>query len=221
MEFRELQKIGKLLKRLYYSVRSDPAALLETRQLLLGIIVCFVIFYGMSAFFLEPKEKVLTQKKAELVETKDLAPDQISTAIATRIYQLEKQKQILDEKINTLKVKEAFLTEHWNSLGDPEQFVNTIFTLNSAAPVSLEKNLEQMARIQTRSRNNFELHPVTLMGEANFFDLYAYLQYIEKKSEVGAINNLDISGMPVSELQQNGNVHFSIVVSRLTLKRTT
>lgn len=216
----DIARITKEAKRLFFVLRNDKEAQIQSRTLVLGIFVCFALYYGISTLFIEPSQKSLSQKKAQRTELKGTSTAQLNAAMAVALKNLEQQKNNLETKIRTLQLKEKILREHWNLVGDEERFSKVIFTLLPSAPISIEKNLDQVTLVDRRSKNAFDMHPMTLVGDAYFSDFFKYLQYIESRPEIGTISNISIESMPTKSYAQKSKVHFSLMVSRLSLKES-
>ena len=216
----DIKKIIKEIKRLFFVLRNDKEAQIQSRTLVLGVFVCFALYYGISTLFIEPGQKNLSKKMARLTEMKGSSTAQLNTAMAIALKNLEQQKNKLEEKITTLQFKEKLLLEHWDMVGDEEQFSKIIFTLLPSAPMNIEKNLDQVTLIDRRSKDAFDMHPMTIVGDAYFPDFFNYLQYMESRPEIGAINNMTIEIKPTKKYYQEAKVHFSLMVSRLSLKES-
>ena len=93
--------------------------------------------------------------------------------------------------------------------------------MSSSAPVSISENLNQMTLGQPRAVKEFVLHPTTLKGEGDFHDFLAYLQYLESRPEAGEISNLILEGLPENTINKLVKIRFSIIVSRIKLKKQT
>lgn len=216
----DITRIIKEAKNLFFVLRNDKEAQIQGRTLVLGIFVCLALYYGIFTLFIEPGQKNLSKKMTQLTEMKGSSTAQLNTAMAVALKNLEQQKNKLKEKINTLQFKEKLLLEHWDMVGDEEQFSKIIFTLLPSAPMNIEKNLDQVTLIDRRSKDAFDMHPMTIVGDAYFPDLFNYLQYMESRPEIGAINNMTIEIKPTKKYYQEAKVHFSLMVSRLSLKET-
>ena len=214
----DITRIIKEIKRVFFVLRNDKEAQIQSRTLVLGIFVCFALYYGISTLFIEPSQKSLAKKMAQRTELKGTSTTQLNAAMAIAISTLEKHKNELEKKITTLQFKEKLLREHWNMVGDEERFSKIIFTLLPSAPMSIEKNLDQVTLVDRRSKDVFDMHPMTLVGEAYFSDLFNYLQYMESRPEIGAISNITIESMPSKKYNRKAKVRFSLMVSRLSLK---
>jgi hypothetical protein len=220
IKFPDIARIIKEVKRLFFVLRNDKEAQLQSRTLVLGIFVCFALYYGISTLFIEPGQKNLSKKMTERTEMKGGSPAQLNAAMAVAITNLEQQKNTLEEKITTLQFKEKLLREHWDMVGDEERFSKIIFTLLPSAPMSIEKNLDQVTLVDRRSKDAFDMHPMTLVGDAYFSALFDYLQYMESRPEIGTISNITIESKPTTKYDQEAKVHFSLMVSRLSLKES-
>ncbi|MBU0728441.1 MAG: hypothetical protein KKE17_15265 [Proteobacteria bacterium] len=206
------------IKKLIYLVRNDARFRVELRQITLGIIVCFTLFYGGTSLLLDPLKIKVEQKIAQKNETIQRAPAALDSGFSSQFLMLSKSKKTLEEKINILKLQKDYIRENWEKIGDTRRFSDIIFTLLPSAPVHLEGKLNQMELSNPVSEAGFEFQPVILTGSGDFRDIYTYLQYIEQQPEIGDINNINLESMPVSDKYDQAKVSFSITVSRITLK---
>ena len=214
----DITKITKEIKKLFFVLRNDKEAQIQTRTLVLGIIVCFALNYSVSTLFIGPLQKNLKKKTSQRNELKASTPEQLNAAMSVAIMKLEKEKRELEEKIATLKFKEKILLEHWGTISNEERFTKVILTLLPNAPINIEKELEQVTLVDSRSQDTFEMYPMSLKGDAAFPDLFNYLQYIESRPEIGAINNLTIERIPTKRYDRKAKVRFNVMVSRLGLR---
>lgn len=211
-----LPQVGNALKRWYFLIKNDAETLAELRRLGLGLLVCLSLFYAATSLLLVPKEKELEQKKAVKLEQQSTTPAQVDQVLASRQAQLRKEKLLLEEQNGILVLKKRFLEEQWRMWGDAERFTKVIFTLLPSAPLNIEKSLKQMSQLEKRSQQGFTIHSVNLTGDVAFHDLFAYLQYIESQAEVSIIENLTIERLPVAGYEKPADVHFNVVVGRMT-----
>jgi hypothetical protein len=220
INIKSIQNLPKSLKRGYFALRSEPEAMEQFRLLMLGTITCLVILYGGISLFIEPKEKALAQKESQRESILAAVPSQYSKDMTPMLQQLIQKKTQLREQIGVLQLQKELLLRQWNLLGDATQFAEIIFTLQPLAGVSIGNNLDQMAVADTRSYDLYELYPVTLSGSADFKKLLDYLQYIERHSEVGLLDNLVMETLPHPDEATPATVHFSLMVGRINVKQT-
>ena len=217
-----LQRLKNLfipkVKQGYFLLRNDPEALIQARQFFLVFLVCIMVLWAGSTLFIEPKEKLLQQKILQLRELAGSVPDEMNRMMAAREKQLTAENQNLAKKIDILSLKRTLLHENWLTKGDSDRFNRIIFTLNPDAPVNIENSLVQVSLQEKRSKDGFMLYPMTIEGEGSFSLLFDYLQYLESQPEVGLITELTIERPPDAKHFQVAPVHFSLVVSRITLK---
>jgi len=217
-----LQRLKNLfiqkVKQGYFLLRNDPEALIQARQFFLVFLVCIMVLWAGFTLFIEPKEKLLQQKILQLRELACSAPDEMNRMMTTREKQLSRENRDLAEKIAVLHMKRSLLQENWLTKGDSDRFDRIIFTLNPDAPVNIETSLAQVSLQEKRSKDGFILYPTTIEGEGPFSQLFDYLQYLEAQPEVGLITELTIERPADAKPFQVAPVHFSLVVSRVTLK---
>ena len=186
----------KNLKSWYFLLRNDAETLVQVRTLAMGVIACLVLYYGGSSVIIEPKQKKLLKQQVHRQQIISTTSSQVPLNLAPVIKKLRARKLVLQRELAVLSNKEEFLKEQWSVLSDPERFNRIIFTMSSSAPVSISDDLDQMTLGETRSVEEFEIHPATLTGEGDFQDFLAYLQYLENRPEAGNIDNLTLEGLP-------------------------
>ena len=170
------------------------------------------------SIFIDPKEKKLKVFLAKGAEVTTVANKQQMAALGPKIVQLEHKKEITQENIAILKMRERFQREQWRSLGDPTRFNNIIFTRSPAAPINIDGKLLQMTLGKKRALETHEEQPVILSGKGQYHDVLAYLFYMENSPEIGSIDNLSMKGALEKELKNNNSVNFSMLVNRIILK---
>ncbi len=221
MALKKIPNFGKNIKKWYFNLRNDVEALSQFRLLVLGLLMCFVIYYGGITLFVKPKSAILEEKLIQKQRISESTPIQLTPQLTAALEQLRNTKTNLQEQIEILQMKIQYLKDHWSMLGDADRFTKIIFTLMPTAPVNIEKELVQMSRTETRSMMNYEVHPVTLAGNGRFHNFLSYLQYIETRPEVGVIDNLVVKSMPAEEKEYGqSDVFFSFMVGRINLKQS-
>ena len=70
----DISRIIKEIKRLYFVLRNDKEAQIQTRTLVLGILVCFALYYGIASLFIEPGQKIYGWHKDKKYEAR-VMPD--------------------------------------------------------------------------------------------------------------------------------------------------
>ncbi len=213
--------MGKKIKQWYFIAKNDPAAAAQVRVMLLGIIACFTIYYGANTLIIAPKNKALGIKQAQLAEVMANATALVPAGLAPAIEQLTRQKQDLNDRIATLKVKKRFLQEEWRLISDPDRFTNIIFTSFPTAPVNIKKNLKQMSLAKERTRDGFAIQPVNLAGIASFKDFLAYLQYLESRPEAGPVDELKLENLPITPGETRAKIRFNVLLSRIKFQEGT
>jgi len=78
--------------------------------------------------------------------------------------------------------------------------------------------LTQMNLGETRKLEMFEEQPVSLAGRGNYPDVLAYLRYLEKSPEIGALNSLELKSSREAGEDDSKLVYFSLQASRIVLK---
>ncbi|MDA8164694.1 MAG: hypothetical protein M0017_06660 [Desulfobacteraceae bacterium] len=211
-----MSKIGKNLKTWYFALRSDPDALVEIRQLALGILVCLALFYAGSTLLLAPRKAALAQKVARAGELRNSASGQASAALSTQKERLTKRQEQMEESLAILQLKKKYLRAHWEARGSNEQFSKVVFTLLPSAPIRIEQHLDKISQGEPQSAGGFTIQPVHLKGEAKFEDIFLYLQYLENSPEVSGIDGLVLEAAPPDAGE--GTVRFEMTVNRMFLE---
>ena len=212
-------KIIKVLRNIYYLIRNDSETRASLRTLVLGVVCCFFVAYGGKSVFLDPLQKALQKNLAEQAKF-DAPGDDVIMMLTGAINKFKRESEEIQKKIAVINLKENYLEQHWESLSDPERFIRIILTLLPEAPVNIQENVGEMRSVALQTLNGFELHPVTLSGDTDFRNIFAYLQYIEKCPEIGVIDKLEIKRLPIEKSELQAKIHFSLLVGRLNLRKT-
>lgn len=218
MNLLTLDQLTRYFRQFQFMLRNDKEVSSQFRTLLLGITTCLVVYYAGTSIILEPKEKRLRADLATKAEIATMGSGEQLAELAPRIAQLQQNKKVILGEIEILTLREKFQREQWRSLGDSTRFNNIIFTMNQAAPISIDGKLLQMTLGEKRSTEMFEQQGISLAGQAKYLDVLSYLQYMEKSPEIGSIDNLTINSVPGEALRDTDSVHFSMLISRITLK---
>ena len=205
------------VKRIYFVLRNDPEAMVQARQAFLGIIVCLALLWAGITVLIEPKAKLLRQESSQLQEITNSSPAKMLKIMAAREQNLIQESKIFKEKIELIKLKEKLLKENWQQRGDSDRFSRIIFSIFPTAPAAIDDTLKQMSLQPKRSSKGFHFYPVSLEGDASFFQVFDYLHYLEQQSEVGFINNLLIENIDRAGPDMKQLVHFSMIIGRITL----
>jgi hypothetical protein len=226
--------IGQRLKVLWGRVVHDPEALVELRQLFLGLVIVVMVCYAAQTVLIQPRQKNVQKKisqQKELVAT--LANGEIEAMIAKQLQQLMTEKKELTERIAQLRFQRQLYQEQFQGDNSKEQFSNVIFTLLPDSPVNIEGEFLQMNVMDVRSFDHFDVSPVNLQGDADYLEFLAYLQYLEKRPEVGTISDLVLEQFGTEDQQPDASsgsvksvdafaqpvrVHFSLVIGRIQLR---
>jgi hypothetical protein len=229
--------VGQKLKLLWGRVAHDPEARIELRQLFLGLVIVVMVCYGAQTLLIKPRQQGLQKKisqQKELVAT--LANGEIEAMVGGQLQQLMTKKKELTEGIAQLRFERQLYQEQFHGDNSKEQFSNVIFTLLPDSPVNIEGNFLQMNVMDTRSFDHFDVSPVNLQGDADYLEFLSYLQYLEKRPEVGIINDIVLEQFNpeaeqseaspevspeavefVDAFVQPVRVHFSLVLGRVQL----
>ena len=219
MSVATLSEFTRACRKLEFVLRTDSEARSQSRILFLGLATCLVVYYAASTILLAPLEKKLAAAQARKQELAALGGDQGQLAMTgPKINQLRTQKGAIQEEIAILEMREKLQRRQWLAMGDSGRFNQVIFTMNSAAPVNIDKQLTQMNLGETRKLEMFEEQPVSLAGRGNYPDVLAYLRYLEKSPEIGALNSLELKSSREAGEDDSKLVYFSLQASRIVLK---
>lgn len=218
MSVATLSEFTRACRKLEFVLRTDSEARSQSRILLLGLVSCMVVYYAASTILLAPLEKKLAAAQARKQELAALGnPDQF-VMTGPKINQLRTQKDAILEEIAILEMREKLQRRQWLAMGDSGRFNQVIFTMNSAAPVNIDKQLTRMNLGETRALEMFEEQPVSLAGRGNYPDVLAYIRYLEKSPEIGALNSLELKSSREAGEEDSKLVYFSLQASRIVLK---
>ncbi len=190
---------------------------MQARQAFLGIIACLALLWAGTTVLIEPKAGLLRRKSSQLQEITSSSPAKMLKILMAREQNLIRESRIFKEKIEFVKLKEKLLKENWQQLGDGDRFNRIIFSIFPADPAAVDDTLKQMSLQPKRSSKGFHFYPVSLEGDASFFQVFDYLHYLEEQTEVGFINNLIIENVDRAGPDMKQLVHFSMIVGRITL----
>lgn len=207
------------LKALFGEMKHDSEALFELRQLLFGLIIVAGITYGFHTLYVQTKVK--EQKKLQAQERQikaNLGNGEVESLTAAQLSKLQKKEGELEDKIGFLRFKEEMFREEYTTGMNEHAFANVIFTLLPRSPVDIEGKLVKMNVLETRSFQYFEVLPVSISGAGHYSDLLAYLQYIEKRPEVGVIDSLEINLDEKSAFSKQVQVTYDLILGRIRLQ---
>jgi len=210
-----LQELITKLKGWSLLLRNSPENLALARTTVIGIMLCACAYFAGSTVFLSPLQKELkkveTQKNVLVQSNPEIIDDSLNAAIPD-----------LDRKISSLKdqmalnwIKKKILNEQRLATGNAELFSKTVLTLSKSAPIRMEESIDKVSNVDPIKKGTHTVHPVTVEGNADFMELFAYLRYLENRPEVGMIDALVIESAAQSETQQDRKVHFMMSVGRI------
>jgi Tfp pilus assembly protein PilO len=203
---------------LEFVLRTDPEARGQSRILVLGLATCLVVYYAASTILLAPLAKKLEAAQARKQELGAVG-DQGQLAITgPKIDQLRSQKSAIQEDIAILAMREKLHRRQWLAMGESGRFNQVIFTMNPTAPVNIDKQLTKMNLGETRKFEMFEEQPVSLAGRGSYPEVLAYIRYLEKSPEIGALDNLELKSSREAGEEASKLVYFSLQASRIVLK---
>lgn len=206
------------IKDLINEIRHDPEALVEFRQLLFGLIIVGGIVFGFHTLYVQSKQKdqkkLITQEKQLSAE---LGNGDTEALTMQQLLKARKVEAVLRDKIGLLQFKENMLREQYVNSNNDESFANVIFTLLPKSPVNIENEFVQMNVLDKRSLDYYEIHPVNIQGDSEYHALFSYLQYLERRPEVGLIDSLKIEQLEQKSFGEKIQVHFDLVLGKIKL----
>ena len=203
-------------KNIYFLLRSDPAASLQLRQLILAICICCAAGYAAHVLLVEPKVSELNKKKISIENLHQTTSANESIILSAQVYSQHQKIKQLQESIAIYSLQEKLLREQWQHQGSNDLFHQTIFTLKTTSPRNMEPHILKMTQGDTRSLHGFDLHPVKLEGRCFFNDFYHYLAYLEESSEIGFLNSLQLVALP-GQLSERTEISFTLTLGRLEI----
>lgn len=206
------------LQHLISEIRHDPKALFELRQLLFGLIIVFGVVYGFQSLYVQSKTKRYDSLNAQSQQLEShLTKDDIESMTAIRLAELTKNNDELTDRLDRLRFEEEIYRKEFGTFVDDESFSNAVFTLLPGSPVKMESNITGMNVLEKRTKDFYTILPVDIQGDAGFSQLLDYLQFLERRHEIGVISYLDIELVDKESMTREVDVHFDLVVGRLKL----
>lgn len=206
------------IKDFFNEIRHDPESLFELRQLLFGVIVVGGIVFGFHTLYVQPKQK--NQNKLVIQETQlssELGKGEVEALTMKQLLKVRKTNAVLRDKVGLLQFKENMLREQYVKSDNEESFANVIFTLLPRSPVNIENEFVQMNVLDKRSLDFYEVHPVNIQGDSDYHALFSYLQYLERRPEIGFIDSLKIEQLEQKSFGEKIQVHFDLVLGKIKL----
>lgn len=218
MHISPLSELARSFRKLEFVLRTDPEVRGQSRILLLGLITCLVVYYAASTILLDPLAKKLAAAQARKQELVAMEGQGQLAVTGPKIDQLRTQKSLILEEIAILEMREKLHRRQWLALGESGRFNQVIFTMNPTAPVNIDKQLTRMNLGESRALEMFEEQPVRLAGRGSYPDVLAYLRYLEKSPEIGALDYLELKSSREAGEEVSKLVYFSLQASRIVLK---
>lgn len=206
------------IKDLVNEIRHDPESLFELRQLLFGIIIVGGIVFAFHTLFVQSKQK--DQKKLVIQEAQlasDLGSGEVEALTMQQLSKMTKTEAVLRDNVGLLEFKENMFREQYVKSNNDESFANVIFTLLPKSPINIENDFVQMNVLDKRSLDFYEIHPVNIQGDSDYHALFSYLQYLEKRPEIGVIDSLKIEQLEQKSFGEKIQVHFDLVLGKIKL----
>lgn len=204
-------------KRLYLLIRSDPDAALQLRQLILALCICLAAAFAAQSFLVQPRLTKLEKKLAHVEGLHTASTDTENILLSARLYTLQQELAHEKQAIAILTLQERLLREQWQHQGNDVRFHKVMYTLDANAPLTMQANILKMSQGETRSDQGFNLYPIHLEGRCYFPDFYRYLHYLEESTEIGYIDDLEITARPSQTVAQRAEVNFKLTLGRLEI----
>lgn len=211
----DLRSYFDKLRSLFFRLKDDPPFLEELRRLFLAFLVFLSVAYGGYSFLVEPIQRENDKKLKELLSLRGVASGEVTPMLDAGKQKLSEELGLLQEENAILELKNRFLKEQWRIWGDSDRFTRIIMTLDSAAPLSMDRNFKQITRLEPQAKDDFTVHPLRVTGSASFASMLAYLHYLEKMPEVGLLDELVLDSIPTATGDRSGKISFSFVAGRV------
>lgn len=206
------------IKNFFSTLKHEPEAAFEIRQLFFGLIIAIGVTYGLYYVLVESKEKKQMKLAGQYQQLKQsLGNGSMEKLIALELEKKQKKQQQLVDRMSLLQFKRKLLREQYITSNPDHIFSKVIFTLLPRTPVNIEQEFVQMSVLETRSLEYYKIHPVNIQGEAGFAEIMSYLKYIESRPEVGWIDSLKLEQIELQNIEGNVKVHFDVVLGRIQL----
>lgn len=212
-------EINNRIKQFWVEVKQDSEALFELRQLLFGVIIAVAISYGFYTLYAGTKEKEnkkYNEEKSQL--TASSGGKQLEILLSGQMRKLAESSRKIEARLALLEFKEKILREQYSLENHNESFAKAIFTLLPLSPVDIENGFVQMNVMESRSFDFFDINPVNLQGDIVFSEFLYYLQYLEKRPEVGMIGDISLELLTGDQFAENKKIHFDVVLGTIQLR---
>lgn len=205
-------------RRVWQILRHDSDAVFELRQLVFAVVIALVLVYGLFLLQVEGKQQERTQKRTYRAELSTAqSGDRLAALLSSQLGQLQQKKAEMEKHLALLRFQEKILREQYGWVGSGESFANVIFTLLPLSPVDIENGFIQMNVLDTRPFEHYDIYPVRLQGDLDYSEFLYYLQYLEKQSEVGIIDEIHLELSDPGPQEESVKTHFDLVLGRIQL----
>ncbi len=203
---------GKLI---YGQLRAEPEAMVQFRQLLLVLVIGVLAAYGVNTVIIGPKvqENVKVQKLLVSQNSGKATSDLLM--LTSRLSTLQQQVIADQHELAVLTIKEKYIKDHWQSLGDYDQFNRLVFSLIHSSPVEFEENILKTTQLAPHNHDGFVVYPMNLEGRSDFKSFFRYLRFLESRPEIGFLDHVKLS---TAEDSEHDDVEFLLSIGRLELK---
>ena len=199
--------------------KQDGEARFELRQMAFAVCIGLGVVYLLYVFTLQGKQKLLRAEQVKYMEASGVAGDgRMQQLLSDQMAKLAKKKERLHEENSVLRFRKKLLLEQYGRKPGGVSFANVIFTLLPLTPVDIENGLVQMNVQENQTLDFYTVSPVRLEGDVEYPNFLYYLQYLEKRPEVGMIGDLVLSmNLKDNPFTDDTKVHFGLTLGRISL----
>jgi len=174
------------LRTLVFQLKKDPRARDAIRPLVLAILFVFILNYVIDAFYLAPYERKLASLKAQESSLRQALKDR--NLYLTTLTRLTREREVLDQKLRRLEFKNRILHLERSKVANIDTFRRILLGIGPGIPHLKSFDLVKIVR-QEKGHGGI----TALQGELNFAELLKYLDYLERRQEVGYLDKLNIT----------------------------
>lgn len=207
-----------ILKQLFTKIRQDNDVRFELRQLLFAIIIASGIIYCFWVLYVDSRLKIYDQSVRRERELVVMVGDaRLENLLTSQIDKLVQDKNRLEERIAMLNFERSLLEEQYQKTNDKTSFSNVVFTLKPFSPVDIERGFMEMNLLEPKESDFYRVFPVTVKGRIGYQEFVEYLAYLEERSEVTTIGDLDLSLRLEQPFSTGGKIEFALTLGRVEL----
>ena len=208
----------KSINRLVYLFRTDREVAVKARTLLLSLMVVGALGYGGYILLVEPQKDLLKEKNEEHLASNSASSQKAHEALANAYHDLKKRDEDLKAEIGSLQLEKGSYKDLWRGGEDKQIFFPVVLALHPSAPSSLVKGMVKLGQLAAVKQDNLTIFPVNLEGMASYDDLLAYLEYLERRPEVGVLDKLSVTAKESDDSSPPRELFFRIQVGRIEVE---